>query len=147
MKRIALFQRNTIMVVVAFFALCAASSGAIAYCNENKSKDDCEKPGATELAPTNSEWHTCHWDTKAAICTRCDEINCTIPSPRKGLKFGDTGEPVKTVQTSLKQMGYLIMTDGVFGNKTKQSVMTFQRKNGLPVTGTVDDKTLEALGK
>ena len=35
--------------------------------------------------------------------------------------------------------------DGVFGETTLEAVMTFQREQGLPVTGTVDSETWSAL--
>lgn len=35
--------------------------------------------------------------------------------------------------------------DGVFGPQTKNAVMTFQRNNGLPATGTMNDATWEKL--
>lgn len=38
-----------------------------------------------------------------------------------------------------------VSPDGVFGEKTLEAVMIFQRDSGLPVTGVVDKVTWEAL--
>ncbi len=38
-------------------------------------------------------------------------------------------------------------TDGYYSDKTAQAVKTFQRSNGLPVTGEVDKETANKLEK
>lgn len=61
--------------------------------------------------------------------------------------WGSRGESVRQVQQKLIQYGYLQGTaDGVFGKKTYDAVVWFQRKNGLTVDGVVGQKTAEALG-
>ncbi len=53
----------------------------------------------------------------------------------------------KTVQTKLKRWGYYTgAVDGIYGPKTKQAVINFQRKNGLVADGIVGKKTAAALG-
>ena len=60
---------------------------------------------------------------------------------------GSTGNEVRTVQQKLKNWGYYSgAVDGIFGPKTKEAVMYFQRKNGLVADGIVGAKTLAALG-
>ena len=54
---------------------------------------------------------------------------------------------VLTVQKKLKNWGYYDgVVDGEFGYRTEQAVKAFQKKNGLDVTGKVNDETFVALG-
>ncbi|WP_188622985.1 spore cortex-lytic enzyme [Caldalkalibacillus thermarum] len=59
---------------------------------------------------------------------------------------GDRGGVVWDVQHRLQQLGlYQLNMDGIFGAQTRQAVAQFQRQYGLPVTGSVDLKTLRTL--
>ena len=52
------------------------------------------------------------------------------------LKMGDTGEPVRKLQTALRRAGYFRgNSDGVFGSSTYQAVQAYQRDHGLNATG------------
>lgn len=63
------------------------------------------------------------------------------------LKQGSKGDLVKTVQQKLIKWGYLKgSADGVFGAKTKQAVIAFQKKNGLTADGIIGTRTAQALG-
>lgn len=63
------------------------------------------------------------------------------------LYWGTTGDDVRSVQWRLLQWGYYNgQVDGVYGANTYAAVQFFQRRNGLPVTGAVDDRTWAALG-
>ncbi len=58
-----------------------------------------------------------------------------------------TTSQTRTVQTKLKRWGYYKGTvDGIYGNKTRKAVRSFQSKNGLAVDGVVGPKTAAALG-
>ncbi|WP_296135663.1 glucosaminidase domain-containing protein [uncultured Tessaracoccus sp.] len=53
------------------------------------------------------------------------------------LKQGDRGGNVVALQMELRYTGYAtVPVDGVFGASTRAAVEDFQRKQGLPVTGT-----------
>ena len=57
-------------------------------------------------------------------------------------------DPVKRLQTMLRELSPEeadLPVDGVFGERTLEAVMRFQRENGLPVTGEVDQETWQAL--
>ncbi len=62
-----------------------------------------------------------------------------------------SGTPVRRVQELLRTLSYadraipFLVPDGIFGEPTLEGVMVFQRRMGLPVTGSVDQATWEAL--
>jgi len=57
-----------------------------------------------------------------------------------------TTAPAKKPTTKQLQKALGIKADGVFGPKTKRAVKTYQRRNGLKVTGRADSATLRSLG-
>ena len=70
------------------------------------------------------------------------------------LKYGDTGIEVEFVHYYLNAIAFLdpdipyLQTNSVFNDNTKEMVMAFQRKYGLPVTGVItytDWKVLEEV--
>jgi peptidoglycan hydrolase-like protein with peptidoglycan-binding domain len=64
------------------------------------------------------------------------------------LSVGATGAAVKELQNALMAAGVFVPggADGSFGQATKTAVSSFQRWNGLTVTGTVTPATAKALG-
>ena len=62
-------------------------------------------------------------------------------------KMGSTGSEVSKIQSRLKEWGYYDGTvDGIYGIKTRDAVIKFQKKNGLTPDGIVGSKTLAAIG-
>lgn len=68
--------------------------------------------------------------------------------PAQGaVAWGSRGEDVRRIQQRLIQYGYMTGTaDGVFGQKTYDAVVWFQKKNGLRADGVVGSATAAALG-
>ncbi len=65
----------------------------------------------------------------------------------KVLEVGSSGSDVTRVQQKLIQWGYLTgAADGKYGEKTKNAVAAFQRKNGLTADGRVGPATAAAMG-
>lgn len=63
------------------------------------------------------------------------------------LEVGSKGSDVTKIQKKLIQFGYMTGTaDGRYGEKTRDAVEWFQRRNGLTVDGKVGAKTAAALG-
>jgi len=63
------------------------------------------------------------------------------------LEVGSRGDDVTKVQKKLIQFGYMTGTaDGRYGEKTRDAVEWFQRRNGLEVDGRVGPATAAALG-
>lgn len=53
---------------------------------------------------------------------------------------------VETVQRTLNENGFRCGTpDGVFGGDTRRCLRAFQQREGLPVTGTLDQATSDAI--
>ena len=63
------------------------------------------------------------------------------------LEVGSAGSDVTRVQKKLIQYGYMTgAADGRYGEKTRDAVRWFQRKNGLTADGRVGPATAAALG-
>ena len=70
----------------------------------------------------------------------------TTPPITTTLKLGSRGDQVVTLQKRLNELGYNCgVADGIFGSRTRQAVMAFQRDNGLAVDGIVGPKTIAKL--
>lgn len=60
-------------------------------------------------------------------------------------------QPVRSLQTMLRVLAEddnslpTVVPDGIYGPTTMQAVSTFQRKIGLPVTGTVNQQTWDEI--
>ncbi|MFS1519063.1 peptidoglycan-binding protein [Bacillus sp. SCS-151] len=79
-------------------------------------------------------------------------VNSNILSVRElkkeQLRYGHTGQAVKTLQLKLKNLAmYHSHIDGVYGKKTKEAVQLFQSKTQLATDGITDQKTLTTLAK
>jgi peptidoglycan hydrolase-like protein with peptidoglycan-binding domain len=58
----------------------------------------------------------------------------------QSIKLGSKGQNVKNVQTLLK-----IQADGSFGPATEKVVKSFQKKEGLKITGIIDEETFRRI--
>ena len=59
---------------------------------------------------------------------------------------GSKGDKVKDIQARLKQIGWFFdKVTGNYGSQTVEAVKGFQAKRGIPVTGEVDQRTLDRL--
>ena len=59
---------------------------------------------------------------------------------------GSTGTDVIALQQQLTDFGLPVTVDGVYGFETQQAVRTYQRVQGLNVSGTADRDTLSTMG-
>ncbi|MEM8501887.1 MAG: peptidoglycan-binding protein [Cyanobacteria bacterium P01_D01_bin.1] len=59
---------------------------------------------------------------------------------------GSTGNDVVALQQRLNEFGIPVFVDGIYGFETQQGVRTYQRVQGLPVTGNADRETLSDMG-
>lgn len=62
-------------------------------------------------------------------------------------KMGSRSNEVSEIQKALKERGYYSYTvDGIFGTRTKNAVIAFQKDNSLNADGIAGEETLKALG-
>ena len=110
---------------------------------------------------------TAHDDKRAAV-SPAELIELTTRKPavpeHAGLREGDEGKTVSQLQDYLKTSGYLGSetleafgvprgravaegeVEGVFDATTAEALRGFQEFNNLPVTGELDEDTVEVLG-
>ena len=75
----------------------------------------------------------------------------TVPAPYGVTANGQgvvnlPGSEIKGAQEQLRDQGlYHGKIDGVLGPETKQALQQSQQKNGLPVTATLDQQTMDKL--
>ncbi len=62
------------------------------------------------------------------------------------LGLNSTGSDVSSLQQRLNDFGIFVGVDGDYGLDTQNAVRTYQRVQGLPVTGTADSETLRTMG-
>jgi peptidoglycan hydrolase-like protein with peptidoglycan-binding domain len=63
----------------------------------------------------------------------------------KLLRTGDSGKEVKAMQQLLVKLGYLTAADGIYGPRTYNAVVAFQKRNGLTADGIAGSMTLNRL--
>ena len=93
-------------------------------------------------------------DMEFEVLPGSQTLNSGIPQPprssgsfRSGsLGVGSTGTDVIALQQRLNELGIPVFVDGDYGFETQQGVRTYQRVQGLPVTGNADSDTLRAMG-
>jgi hypothetical protein len=71
----------------------------------------------------------------------------TYDAPIYAYNDQDPGQIIASVQQELQRLGYYQgELDGTYGPMTRRALLEFQRQNGLPVTGEIDEATLGSLG-
>lgn len=63
------------------------------------------------------------------------------------LRRGMTGEDVRDLQAMLTAAGFPAASDGIFGGKTEQALVAFQKRAGLTPDGAAGPATMAALRK
>ncbi len=62
-------------------------------------------------------------------------------------RYGSRGQEVAEIQRKLTSLGYYYAgIDGIYGSRTQDAVIRFQKDNGLAVDGIAGKNTLAALG-
>lgn len=84
------------------------------------------------------------YDTTVAIT---DGVYGPFGYGYRNLKPGDRGADVAEVQKRLKYKGYYDgALDGIYGEGMKQSLITFLKRNNIPLTDTITHDIYEELG-
>jgi predicted chitinase len=71
-----------------------------------------------------------------------------VPQQNTVVQKGSRGDGVRDIQTTLLGLGYNLGkygVDGIFGDITLAALIKFQKDNGIPQTGIVDDETKKIL--
>ena len=106
----------------------------------------------SELKYTNAKWLTPkgNWIHKEGV-TPTKEVNLPdyaflkIIDAKETLKVGTVSQNVLSAETILKGLGYSVTVDGYFDEGTKEAVKAYQQKEGLTVSGEVDEETAQIL--
>jgi peptidoglycan hydrolase-like protein with peptidoglycan-binding domain len=61
--------------------------------------------------------------------------------PDRNLRFGQHGPAIRTLQRALRAAGGHLHVNANFGTRTRAVVRNYQRSQGVPVTGVVDERT------
>ena len=67
------------------------------------------------------------------------------PEPTKNVKLNSRGNDVRWLQFELNRRGFKLIVDGVFGSKTLNSLMSFQKDSHILVDGICGPETRKAL--
>jgi peptidoglycan hydrolase-like protein with peptidoglycan-binding domain len=93
------------------------------------------------------------WSQEAPGETRQSDPNLTRPGLQDVPGINQKGTPelskndMRAVEEALQTKGYKPgKIDGVADNEARAAIRAFQKDNGLPVTGMVDQKTADRLG-
>ena len=68
-----------------------------------------------------------------------------MASTYRQIGYGSTGSAVTKLQTILREQGYDLAVDGIFGVKTQAAVRDYQKKNALKLDGIVGPETWGSL--
>lgn len=81
------------------------------------------------------------------ICIAFVAVNTMYSAQPALSKLGSRSEEVRQIQTRLKSWGYNVgPIDGIYGWRTRNAVIQFQKNNGLVPDGIAGPKTLEKIG-
>jgi peptidoglycan hydrolase-like protein with peptidoglycan-binding domain len=96
------------------------------------------KPSATPVKPK---------PTTTAPATPTPTEPAAPPPPKVLAQEEDSGDLVRKLEARLVQLGLLdvIRVDGEYGTSTTAAVKAFQRKHGLAATGSLDERTWDAV--
>lgn len=83
---------------------------------------------------------------RGLVLLLCIILIFSFASEAAAFGAGAKGPDVYAVQGMLTSLGYFQGDiTGYYGSKTKRAVQLFQKAKGLPVTGAVDDKTMQSI--
>jgi peptidoglycan hydrolase-like protein with peptidoglycan-binding domain len=96
--------------------------------------------------PGNETTPAINQQSATAQQSKADDIKYISLTASATLRYGASGESVRTLQQQLNSYGYNLTADGIFGNNTLTAVKSFQSSKGLAADGIVGPMTWNALG-
>lgn len=104
------------------------------------------RAGALPFDPGPNEVYPVHVWVLAKDGSDVRHLEWTFTLRTLDISRGDVGASVRELQERLISLGYWIGTpDGEYGSLTTQAVMAFQKYEGLPRTGSVDQAVRDRL--
>jgi peptidoglycan hydrolase-like protein with peptidoglycan-binding domain len=82
----------------------------------------------------------------AADAAKMAPKKATMAPAATMVKKAAPDDQTMAIQKALNKEGYKLKDDGLMGKHTRAAIRSFQKKNGLKVTGAPDDETLAKLG-
>ena len=115
------------------------SAAALSYMNSVSSQTvQQQTTNATNTANTTNTTNTTTQTTVQPVVT--------VSRPNRTLRFGNTGDDVRALQTRLAQIGYYTGTvNGSYDQQTMEAVIRFQAVSGLETDGVAGNKTYNKL--
>lgn len=107
----------------------------------------CSSGSSTRSAATVHRVRTARTATTSTSTTTLAPSTSTSATtvPFNGLRPGDSGPAVTTLQTRLAELKYDVSPDGQYSGSTMHAVMAFQKVNGLGRDGVAGATTLAKL--
>ncbi len=137
-------------VVVVSLAAAIASVGRAAATEPGSFTDRVQKSlgigaGSEERAVTGTSDSSTYGEP-ASFIARVERSQGVGHPPTVDREDQLNPEQIRLVQRSLAERGYAIDVTGRFDERTRSSLMSFQRSQDIPATGSLDARTVEALG-
>ncbi|MGW7328492.1 L,D-transpeptidase family protein [Streptomyces sp. NPDC054840] len=112
----------------------SASSSPTAGTSPEASPSTDDKPGEASPSPS------------ASASASASPSASPSPSVKQIMANGDESDQVRELQARLRQLKLMsVAPTGFYGSKTTAAVKTYQSKNGLSATGSVDDATWKKI--
>ncbi len=153
-----LFVRR-LLLVLALAALLCSIAFVTGYALSGRGASSAADPGPASLVPGRTEPTAAPTPTVTATRTPAPKpsaVTTRTPTPTStptltpGARLlgpGDTGDRVRDLQARLRQIAWFTGdVTGTYGDVTRTAVRGFQAKREIPVTGIVDQRTLDRLG-
>ncbi len=114
----------------------SVSSSPTAGSSPEASPSTDNKPGEASASPSAS----------ASASASASPSSSPSPSVKQIMANGDENEQVRELQARLRQLKLMsVAPTGFYGSKTTAAVKSFQSKNGLNATGSVDEATWKKI--
>ncbi|WP_327737003.1 L,D-transpeptidase family protein [Streptomyces nojiriensis] len=114
----------------------SVSSSPTAGSSPEASPSTDNKPGEASASPSAS----------ASASASASPSASPSPSVKQLMANGDENEQVRELQARLRQLKLMsVAPTGFYGSKTTTAVKSFQSKNGLNATGSVDEATWKKI--
>lgn len=130
--RCFIYCNPTVETIPQLTARLKSAGAAEAIVLDGGGSTQCITPGGTVVSSdkTPRPVHTLFWANLTA-----KKPQCPYAEPTGNVRWGSIGQGAKWVQWQLVRHGYDLSIDGIFGNKSKAALISFQKSHGLDPDG------------